>query len=150
MPATEKAPGTDRVILPVYLALGIGFGIVMTKSEAVSWYRIQEMFRFQSFHMYGIMGSALAVASLSLWLIRRRGLRSLSGDPIVVPPKVMGSGIRYAVGGTLFGLGWALTGACPGPLMALVGSGVSVMVVTIASALVGTWTYGALRGHLPH
>ena len=137
-------------MLPVYLALGIGFGIVLTKSEAVSWYRIQEMFRFQSFHMYGIMGSALAVASISLWVIRRRGLRSLSGDPIVVLPKVMGSGTRYAVGGMLFGLGWALTGACPGPLMALVGSGVSVMLVTIASALVGTWTYGALRGRLPH
>ena len=145
-----KPARTDRAMLPVYLALGIGFGIVLTKSEAVSWYRIQEMFRFQSFHMYGIMGSALAVASLGLWVIRRRGLRSLSGEPIVVPPKVMGSGTRYAVGGTLFGLGWALTGACPGPLMALVGSGVSVMLVTIASAVVGTWTYGALRGRLPH
>ncbi len=137
-------------MLTVYLALGIGFGIVLTKSEVVSWYRIQEMFRFQSVHMYGIIGSAVAVAAVGLQIIRRRGLRSLAGEPIVVPPKVMGSGARYAVGGVLFGVGWALTGACPGPLMALVGSGVSVMLATIGSALIGTWTYGLVRDRLPH
>lgn len=144
----EARPGL--LMLTVYLALGIGFGIVLTKSEVVSWYRIQEMFRFQSVHMYGIIGSAVAVAAVGLQIIRRSGLRSLAGEPIAVPPKVMGSGARYAVGGVLFGVGWALTGACPGPLMALVGSGVSVMLATIGSALIGTWTYGLVRDRLPH
>lgn len=137
-------------MLPVYLALGIAFGIVLTKSEAVSWYRIQEMFRFQSVHMFGIMGCAVTVAAIGLQIIRRVGLRTVDGEPIAVAPKVMGSGARYLIGGTLFGLGWALTGACPGPLMALVGSGVSVMLATIVSALFGTWVYGMLRHRLPH
>ena len=136
--------------LAAYLAIGTLFGIVITKAEVISWFRIQEMFRFQAFHMYGIMGSALAVAGTSIWLIKRLGVRARSGDPIVVPPKVMGRGTRYWAGGTLFGVGWALTGACPGPLFALVGAGVDVLVVTLLSALAGTWAYGYLRPRLPH
>ncbi len=136
--------------LAMYLVLGVIFGIVLTKSEVISWFRIQEMFRFQAFHMYGIIGSAVVTAALSLQLIRRLGLRSLSGAPIVVPPKVMGHGTRYWLGGTLFGLGWALVGACPGPLFALIGNGVSVALAVLASAVAGTWVYGALRPRLPH
>lgn len=136
--------------LIIYLALGVLFGIVLTKSEVISWFRIQEMFRFQSFHMYGIIGSAIVVAALSLQVIKRRGLVSLDGERIVVPPKAMGHGTRYWLGGTLFGLGWAMVGACPGPLFALVGNGVGVVVVALLSAVAGTWTYGALRPWLPH
>lgn len=134
----------------VYLGLGIVFGVVLTKSEVISWFRIQEMFRFQAFHMYGIIGSAIVVAALSLQVIRRLGLRSLDGQPIVIQPKVMGRGTRYWLGGTLFGLGWALVGACPGPLFALIGSGVGVMAVALISAVAGTWAYGVLRPRLPH
>ena len=136
--------------LLVYLGLGTLFGIILTKSEVISWFRIQEMFRFQSFHMYGIIGSAVVVAALSLQLIKRSGVRALDGQAIVIPPKVMGTGTRYWVGGTLFGLGWALVGACPGPLFALLGNGVGVILVPLLSALAGTWSYGALRPRLPH
>ena len=134
----------------VYLLVGIGFGFLITKAEVISWFRIQEMFRFQSFHMYGIIGSAVAVAAASVWLIRRFGVHTISGEPIEIPPKTMGRGTRYWAGGTIFGLGWALTGACPGPLFALIGSGVSVILVTLASAILGTWLYGYLRPRLPH
>lgn len=133
-----------------YLLAGIFFGIVLTKSEVISWYRIQEMFRFQAFHMYGIIGSAVVVAALSLSVIKRRRITTLAGEVIVIPPKAMGGGYRYWIGGSLFGVGWALTGACPGPLFALVGNGVTVMVVAIASAIFGTWTYAWLRPRLPH
>lgn len=136
--------------LAVYLALGVLFGVVLTKSEVISWFRIQEMFRFQAMHMYGIIGSAVLTAALSLQVIRRLRLRSLSGQMIALPPKVMGRGTRYWLGGTIFGLGWALIGACPGPLFALVGNGVSVIVVVLISAVAGTWVYGALRPRLPH
>lgn len=132
-----------------YLLLGMLFGIVLTKSEVISWFRIQEMFRFQSVHMYGIIGSAVAVAALSLQVIKRFRIRTLTGAEIHIPPKQW-SRYRYLVGGTLFGLGWALLGACPGPLFALVGNGVTVIVVAILSATAGTWAYGALRPHLPH
>lgn len=144
---------SQRTTLPrlgVYVVLGTMFGVVLIKSEVVSWFRIQEMFRFQAFHMYGIIGSAVVVAMVSLQLIKRMGARSLDGELIVVPPKAMGAGTRYWLGGTLFGLGWGLIGACPGPLFALVGSGVSVMLVTLLAALAGTWCYGALRSRLPH
>ncbi len=134
----------------LYFTLGLLFGVVLTKSEVVSWFRIQEMFRFQAFHMYGVIASALAVATASLALIRRLGLKTLDGQPIVVPPKDLGRGRRYWIGGALFGIGWAFTGACPGPLFALVGAGVPVMVCAIASALAGTWVYGLLRAKLPH
>ncbi|HUQ45323.1 MAG TPA: DUF6691 family protein [Gemmatimonadaceae bacterium] len=133
-----------------YFTLGVLFGVVLTKSEVISWFRIQEMFRFQAFHMYGIIGSAIVVAAVSLQLIKRSGARALDGQPIVVPPKAMGRGTRYWLGGLIFGLGWALVGACPGPLFALIGGGVSVMTVTLLSAVLGTWVYGALRSRLPH
>lgn len=136
--------------LLIYALLGTSFGFVLTKSEVISWYRIQEMFRFQSFHMFGIIGSAIVVAASGLWLISRTEARSLSGERITVPPKRLGNGTRYWAGGTMFGLGWALVGACPAPLFALVGTGESVMLAAIASALVGTWTYAMLRHRLPH
>ena len=133
-----------------YLALGVLFGILLIKSDVVSWFRIQEMFRFQAFHMYGIIGSAVLTAGLSLQLIKRRGLRSLGGEDIVIPAKSMGRGTRYWLGGTLFGLGWGIVGACPGPLFALVGGGVTVMLVALLSAVAGTWVYGVMRASLPH
>ena len=133
-----------------YFLIGALFGIVLLESEVISWFRIQEMFRFESFHMYGIIGSAVIVAAVSLEVIKRLELRDVTDSPIALPPKTLGSGVRYIVGGTLFGIGWALTGACPGPLVALVGAGVPVMLVAVASALAGTWTYGYLRPRLPH
>jgi uncharacterized protein len=138
------------VLLLVYLLLGIAFGIVLTRSEVLSWFRIQEMFRFQSFRMYGIIGSAIATAALSIVLIKRSMLKSASEEVIEIPKKALGTGVRYAVGGTIFGLGWALTGACPGPFFALIGNGVSVMAVAVLGALLGTWVYGFLRPKLPH
>jgi uncharacterized protein len=134
----------------VYLLLGVVFGIVLTKSEVLSWFRIQEMFRFQSPRMYEIMASAVVVAAVSVALIKRLKLKTISGEPITIPPKKFGLGVNYAVGGTIFGLGWALTGACPGPLFALVGNGITVMIAAIASALLGTWLYGILKPRLPH
>jgi uncharacterized membrane protein YedE/YeeE len=133
-----------------YFVLGVGFGFVLTRSEVLSWFRIQEMFRFQSPRMYEIIASALAVAAASIALIKRWGLKTIAGEPITIPPKSLGRGVRYAVGGTIFGLGWALAGACPGPLFALVGNGVTVMIVAIGSALAGTWVYGFLKPRLPH
>ena len=147
-PAGTEGPSLSG--LSAYLGLGTLFGIVLTKSEVISWFRIQEMFRFQAFHMYGIIGSAIVVAAISLQLIRRLGVRTLDGEPIVVPPKAMGTGTRYWLGGTLFGVGWALVGACPGPLFALLGNGVGVILVPLVSAAAGTWVYGALRPMLPH
>lgn len=149
-PAPNELAGRSLRGLSIYLALGILFGIVLTKSEVISWFRIQEMFRFQAFHMYGIIGSAVVTAALSLQLIKRLGLKSLSGAPIVIPPKEMGSGTRYWLGGTIFGLGWALVGACPGPLFALIGNGVGVAAAVLVSAVAGTWVYGAIRPRLPH
>lgn len=133
-----------------YLGLGIYFGIVLIKSEVVSWYRIQEMFRFDSFHMYGVLASAVATAAASLLLLRRLNAKTVGGEEIRVPRKEFGSGVRYAVGGTAFGLGWALTGACPAPIVALVGYGVLHFGAVLAAALFGTWTYGVLRLKLPH
>ena len=140
----------NRWALLAHLILGVCFGITLTKAEAISWFRMQEMFRFQSPHMYLIIASAVVTAAASVAIIKRTGARSLDGDPITIPPKTMGTGVRYAVGGTIFGLGWALTGACPGPLFILVGNGVTVMLAGIASALTGTWLYGVLRSRLPH
>jgi len=132
-----------------YLLLGIFFGIIMTKSEAVSWFRIQEMFRFQSFHMYGIIGSALAVGIAFIQLIKRLEMKSLDGNKIHLEDKNHGV-LRYLLGGTIFGLGWALTGACPGPLFTLVGNGYSIFLIVILSAIFGTYIYGTLRKKLPH
>ena len=133
-----------------YFLVGVLFGGVLTEAEVLSWFRIQEMFRFDAFHMYGIIGSAVLTAAVSLRVIKHLGLRSAGGEPVMLPTKTVGSGVRYAVGGTVFGLGWALTGACPGPLVALVAAGVPVMLVTLASAVFGTWIYGILRPPLPH
>jgi uncharacterized membrane protein YedE/YeeE len=133
-----------------YFFLGILFGIVLTKSEAVSWFRIQEMFRFQSFHMYGILASAVVVAGVAIALIKRYHVKTLHGETVVIAPKTMGRGTRYWAGGSLFGIGWAFTGACPGPLFALVGSGLTVILVPVVAALAGTYAYGWLRPRLPH
>jgi uncharacterized membrane protein YedE/YeeE len=138
------------VFLAVYLLLGVAFGFVLSRAEVISWFRIQEMFRFQSFRMYGIIGSAVVTAAISVALIKRAGLMSVSGEKIAIPRKILGHGIRYAAGGTIFGLGWALTGACPGPLFVLIGSGVPMMVVAVVSALAGTWVYGWAKPRLPH
>ena len=149
-PTTDPAQGQGGIALLAYLLLGICFGITLTQSEVLSWFRIQEMFRFQSPRMYEIIGSAVVVAAASLALIKKLGLKAITGEPIAIPPKNLGLGVRYAAGGTIFGLGWALTGACPGPLFALVGNGVTVMIAAIGSALGGTWLYGLLRPRLPH
>jgi uncharacterized membrane protein YedE/YeeE len=133
------------------LALGVYLGVVFTKAEVISWFRIQEMFRFQSFHMYGIIGSAVAVAALGTWLVRRSGVRTFDGRAIDMSRLPWrGVGAQYWLGGSLFGLGWGMTGACPGPMFALVGTGLSVMVVAILAALIGVWCYGWLRPRLPH
>jgi len=132
-----------------YIIIGIFFGIVMTKSEAISWYRIQEMFRFQAFHMYGIIGSALLLGVLLLQAIKYFDLKSFKGESIHLAPKES-SIIRYLVGGICFGLGWALTGACPGPIFVLIGQGSLAFVVVLMSALFGTFTYGLMRDKLPH
>jgi uncharacterized membrane protein YedE/YeeE len=133
-----------------YFVVGLLFGIIITKGEVISWFRIQEMFRFQGFHMFGVFATALPTAILTVQLVKRFRLRTRSGEPVFVPGKTLGSGRRYVLGGILFGIGWALTGACPGPLFALLGSGVPTMSVAIVAALAGTWTYGALRPRLPH
>ena len=134
----------------VYLAAGTLFGFVITKGEVISWFRIQEMFRFQGFHMFGVFATALPTAIVTVQAIKRLRVRAFDGEPISIAPKVMGSGARYVFGGTIFGLGWALTGACPGPLFALLGGGVTVILAAIVAALAGTWTYGRMRHLLPH
>lgn len=133
-----------------YLFAGIFFGIVLVKSEVVSWFRIQEMFRFDAFHMYGVIGMAVVVGMISIQLIKKYNLRDMEGNPVSVPPKDNSQIYRYSIGGLIFGLGWALTGACPGPLFALVGSGWMIIIVPIIGALIGTWVYGLLRNVLPH
>ena len=145
-----QTPVQTTKALVAYLLLGAAFGVVLTKSEVLSWFRIQEMFRFQSPRMYEIIASAILAAAVSVALIKRLEARTMGGEPIAIPPKKLGYGARYALGGTIFGLGWALTGACPGPLFALVGNGVTVMAAAIVSALAGTWLYGVLRPRLPH
>jgi uncharacterized membrane protein YedE/YeeE len=133
----------------IYLLLGIAFGIILSKAEVISWFRIQEMFRFQSFHMYGILGSAVLVGTLSVGIIRWLNIPTVEGEPVdALTPKPLNK--APLIGGVLFGVGWALTGACPGPLYALVGNGYTVMIVPLASAILGTLTYGYLRHRLPH
>ena len=132
-----------------YLLVGIFFGILMAKSEAFSWYRIQEMFRFQAFHMYGIIGTAVVLGAIGVFAIKKLGLRDIHGEPIVFCPKDRGFA-RYFIGGSLFGLGWALGGACPGPIVVTIGYGVLPMIIVFAFALVGTYVYGLVRNRLPH
>ena len=131
-----------------YLVVGTAFGIIFVKAEIISWFRIQEMFRLQSFHMFGVIGSAIAVGMLSVFLIRKYNIRTLQGEPVVIHPKQFNKGNIY--GALLFGFGWAITGACPGPLFAQIGSGATVIVVTLLSAIAGTWVYGKFREKLPH
>ncbi|MBC3783737.1 DUF6691 family protein [Spirosoma utsteinense] len=128
--------------------VGVFFGIVFVKAEVISWFRIQEMFRFDSFHMYGVIGTAVVVGLISLQLIKRLNIKTVQGDPITIVPKQYSKGQIY--GGLIFGFGWAITGACPGPLFAQIGAGYSVVTVTLLSALAGTWVYGAIRNRLPH
>lgn len=130
-----------------YLFFGLLFGIVLIKSEVVSWYRIQEMFRLQSFHMFGVIGSAVAVGALSVFLIKKLKIKSIQGEEIILPEKTFNKGQIY--GGLLFGFGWAMTGACPGPMFAQLGYGAIATSVTILMAIVGTWVYGLLREKLP-
>ena len=132
-----------------YIIPGILFGIVMTKSEAVSWFRIQEMFRFESFHMYGIIGTAVILGTLMTFLMKRAKAKNVSGSEITFQPKNM-SIPRYLFGGIIFGLGWAMTGACPGPMFTLVGHGVWPILLVIASSILGTYVYGVVRDRLPH
>lgn len=131
-----------------YLIVGTLFGIVFVKAEIVSWFRIQEMFRLQSFFMYGVIGTAVIVAMLSIYLIKRFKIKSLNGEPIHIEDKKFNKGQIY--GGLIFGIGWAITGACPGPLFAQIGSGFLVVGITFISALAGTWVYGYLKEKLPH
>jgi uncharacterized protein len=145
-----SAPAVAWTELVAFALLGVGFGIVLVKGQIVSWFRIQEMFRFQAFHMYGVLFSAVIVAGLSLAILRRLEARTRTGELIRLAPKEMGTGTRYWAGGTLFGVGWALTGACPGPLVALMGAGFHVFWVAFLAAIAGTLTYGWLRPKLPH
>jgi uncharacterized membrane protein YedE/YeeE len=131
-----------------YLFVGIVFGIVFIKAEIVSWFRIQEMFRLQSFHMYGVIGTAVVVGMISVQIIKRFKIKTISGESVVIPKKPFNKGQIY--GGLIFGLGWAITGACPGPLFAQIGYGFLVVGVTFLSAIAGTWVYGALQSKLPH
>lgn len=131
-----------------YMVVGTLFGIVFVKAEIISWFRIQEMFRLESFHMYGVIGSAVAVAMLSVLIIKKFDLKTIYGEKIEFHPKEFNKG--NVIGGLLFGLGWAITGACPGPLFAQIGSGATVIIVTLLSAIAGTWVYGYFRDKLPH
>ncbi|WP_242929151.1 YeeE/YedE family protein [Pontibacter vulgaris] len=132
-----------------FIIAGILFGIVMSKSEAISWFRIQEMFRFQSFHMYGIIGTAVILGVIITYLIKKYKLRDYQGNPIVFTPKEK-SIPRYLIGGTIFGLGWALTGACPGPMFVNIGYGYWAILLAVGGAIAGTYTYGVIKDRLPH
>jgi uncharacterized membrane protein YedE/YeeE len=131
-----------------YAAMGMFFGIILIKSEVVSWFRIQEMFRLESFHMYGVIGSAVVTGIISVWLIKRFKVKTIYGEPILLPTKKFNKGQIF--GGLIFGLGWAITGACPGPLFAQIGTGLTIVFVTLFSAIAGTWVYGLIRERLPH
>jgi uncharacterized membrane protein YedE/YeeE len=132
----------------IVMLLGIFFGVVLTNGEVTSWFRIQEMFRFDSFHMYGVIGSAIAVGAISMLLIKKLGVRSMQGEPIVIERKELNRGT--AIGGTIFGIGWALTGACPGPLYALAGCGYPAFFIALLCAIGGALVYGLIREKLPH
>ncbi len=131
-----------------YLVTGILFGIILVKSEVISWFRIQEMFRLESFHMYGVIGSAVVTGIISILIIKKFNIKTIYGEKINLYPNKFNQGQIY--GGLIFGFGWALTGACPGPLFALIGTGALVIIVTLLSAITGTWVYGLLREKLPH
>jgi len=150
---TSTSPSTTQMRLAdalIYLGMGTLFGIILIKSEVVSWFRIQEMFRFQAFHMYGIIGSAIVVAGASIALLRRADATTIRGEPITISDKPMNKGTNQILGGIVFGLGWGLLGACPGPIYALIGAGVTPVAVALLGAAAGAWTYGHLKPHLPH
>ena len=130
-----------------YLIVGIIFGIVFVKAELISWFRIQEMFHLQSFFMYGVIGTAIVVGMISIWLIKRYKIKTFTGEPITFENKKFTKGQIF--GGLIFGIGWAITGACPGPLFAQIGSGFLVVIITLLSAIAGTWLYGLIRDKLP-
>jgi len=132
-----------------FILAGIVFGIVLSKSEVISWYRIYEMFHFQSFHMYGVIGSAVVVGIISVLIAKKNNLKTMYGEALDLQPKKK-SVYRYLLGGIIFGMGWALTGACPGPMFILLGKGITVMIVVILSGILGTLAYGVLRDKLPH
>ncbi len=132
-----------------FLIVGTFFGIVLSKSEVISWYRIYEMFHFKSFHMYGVIGSAVVLGIISVQIIKRQKLKTIDGGEMDFTPKRL-SYYRYLIGGIIFGMGWALTGACPGPMFILLGKGVTVMIVVLISGILGTLAYGMLRDKLPH
>lgn len=131
-----------------YAVAGILFGIILVKAEVISWFRIQEMFRLQSFHMFGVIGSAVTIGIISVWLIKKFKIKTIYNEPIEFVSKKFNKGNIY--GGLIFGFGWAITGACPGPLFAQIGTGATVIVITLLSAIVGTWVYGYFREKLPH
>ena len=131
----------------IYLLIGVAFGIILVKAQVVSWFRIQEMFRLQSFHMYGVIGSAVVVGMISVFLIKKFNIRSIDGEQIILPQKKFSKGQVY--GGLMFGFGWAMTGACPGPIFAQIGTGATVVIITLVSAIAGTWVYGRFRDRLP-
>lgn len=131
-----------------YVISGILFGIILTKSEVISWFRIQEMFHLKSFHMYGVIGSAVVTGAIAVFIIKKAGIRTIYGEQIDLHNRPFNKG--QVIGGLLFGFGWAMTGACPGPLFVLIGNGASVIVVSLLSALLGTWVYGLIREKLPH
>lgn len=144
-----SAKKTERELaLLKYLFVGMFFGIVLVKAEVISWFRIQEMFRLQSFHMYGVIGAAVAVGMLSVFLIKKFDIKTISGEKVVIKDKEFKKGQIF--GGFIFGLGWAVTGACPGPIFAQIGIGYSVVIVTFISAVAGTWVYGKLADKLPN
>jgi hypothetical protein len=144
----DAAPRVSDLL--IYLLMGVFFGIILIKSEVVSWFRIQEMFRFQAFHMYGIIGSAIVVAALSVQLIKRADIRTIRGEPISIKEKSYETGKSQILGGIVFGLGWGLLGACPGPIYALIGAGFTPVLVGLVSAIAGAWAYGQLQPRLPH
>lgn len=153
MIAEQRIPSTKTPARPQsanwkFGLVGVFFGIAFMKAEVISWFRIQEMFRLDAFHMYGVIGTAVVVGMISLQFIKRFSIKTVQGDPISVVPKQFSQGQIY--GGLLFGFGWTITGACPGPLFAQIGAGYSVVAVTLLSAIGGTWVYGAIRSRLPH
>lgn len=131
-----------------YLIVGVIFGIIFVKAEIISWFRIQEMFKLQSFHMFGVIGSAVFVGIISVFLIKKFKIKTLNGEEVIFTPKTFNKG--QIIGGLIFGLGWGITGACPGPLFAQIGSGFSVIFVTLLAAILGTWVYGKFKDNLPH
>jgi uncharacterized protein len=146
--ATDEGASLSFLKSLLYVAAGLYFGIVLVQAQVVSWFRIQEMFRFQSFHMYGVIGSAVVTGALSFWLIRKFKIKSVENETVSVPPKKFHKGLM--IGGSLFGIGWALTGACPGPIFAQIGMGFSAAWIVLISALLGTYVYGKFRDKLPH